>query len=75
MTIIFTVTNTEHQISEDTVFSLNGVWRRILVVVVCFVVFFVCLFIFNKDIVLYNGESQADFRDIFLQLLNQQNKF
>lgn len=42
MTIIFTVINTEHQIIGDTVFSLNGEWRRILVVVVCFVVLFVC---------------------------------
>lgn len=70
MKIIFTVTNTEHQIIGDTVFSLNGEWRRILVVVVCFVVFFVCLFLI-KILFYIMAESQSDFKEIFLQFLNQ----
>lgn len=71
MTIIFTVTNTEHQIIGDTVFLLNGERRRILVVMVCLVVLlFVCLFLV-KILFYIMAESQADFRKIFLQLLNQ----
>lgn len=38
---------------------------------VCFVGFFVCLFIFNKDLVLCHGWKPSWLQGIFLQFLNQ----